>query len=78
MKNSILSNPFKRVATVATAGAALALSSLPALADGDGVSAAITALSGYATAVGAGAAAVIGVSGVFALIKLGKRLLGRA
>lgn len=52
---------------LATAGAAKA----------DGVTEAITEMGDMATSVGGGAAAVIGVAVVFALIKLGKRLLGK-
>lgn len=46
-------------------------------AKADGISEALTEMTGFATAVGGGAAAVIGVAVVFAGIKLGKRLLGK-
>lgn len=45
--------------------------------DSDGVTAALTSISGYTSLVAGGIATIIGIAAIFGSIKLGKRLISR-
>ncbi len=69
------SNTRGKIAAFLATTAALAGSSFAT--DSDGVTAALTSISGYTSLVAGGIATIIGIAAIFGSIKLGKRLISR-